>query len=64
MRMQTWRLAQTLAGGDARRVAGLMGQFDQSLQLLRSGDPARPLFLPKDQQTRRSLEDVQRGWLQ
>ena len=63
LRMQTWRLAQTLAGGDARRIAGLMGQFDQSLQLLRSGDPARPLFLPRDAQTRQRFEDVQRGWL-
>ena len=64
MRMQTWRLAQTLAGGDARHITGLMGQFDQSLQLLRSGDPARPLFLPKDPLTQQRFDDVQRGWLQ
>ena len=64
MRMQTWRLAQTLSGGDAGRLADQLAQFDQSVQLLRSGDPARPLFLPKDQRTRQRFEDVQRGWLQ
>ena len=64
MRMQTWRLAQTLSSADARRSAGLVAQFDQSLQLLRSGDPARPLFLPKDSGTQRHFADVQQGWLQ
>ncbi len=64
MRMQTWRLAQTLAGGDTPRVDGLSAQFDQSLQLLRSGDPARPLFLPKDRRTQHSFDDVQLGWRQ
>ena len=31
MRMQTWRLAQTLPGADRRRIESLMAQFDQSL---------------------------------
>ena len=48
MRMQTWRLAQTMAGGDAARIDTSWSAFDQSLTLLRSGDPSRPLFVPHD----------------
>ena len=62
MRMQTWRLAQTLASGDAARVDALAAEFDVSVRLLRSGDPARPLFLPHDARTRATFEDVQQGW--
>ena len=62
MRMQTWRLAQTLAGGDTERVDALAAAFDSSVRLLQSGDPARPLFLPRDARTQAAFEDVQRGW--
>jgi len=63
MRMQTWRLAQTLAGGDTQRVDTLVAQFDDSVRLLRSGDPARPLFVPHDAQTQAAFKDVQQGWM-
>ncbi len=62
MRMQTWRLAQNLAGADHERIAHLMAQFDQSLELLRTGDPARPLFVPNDQPSQQAFADVRRGW--
>src|SRR3990167_11319211 len=62
MRMQTWRLAQTLAGGDRPRIDALIAQFDQSVLLLRQGDPARPLFVPRDDRSLASFADVQRGW--
>jgi len=62
MRMQTWRLAQTLAGGDASRIDALAGQFDQSVATLRSGDPARPLFVPRDARSQAAFADVQQGW--
>lgn len=62
MRMQTWRLAQTLAGGDARQVDALLLQFDRSVALLRSGDPARPLFVPRDDRSQAAFIDVQQGW--
>ena len=62
MRMQTWRLAQTLPTGDKARQAQLMEEFDGSLQLLRQGDPARPLFTPRDAASQAGLVDVQRGW--
>ncbi len=62
MRMQTWRLAQTLPTGDQPRIAELTAAFDQSLQLLRQGDPARPLFTPRDEASQAGLADVQAGW--
>lgn len=63
MRMQTWRLAQTLARVDSAQTAGLMTQFDQSLSVLRTGDPARPLFVPQDDVSRRAFAAVQHHWV-
>ncbi|MDE2398555.1 MAG: type IV pili methyl-accepting chemotaxis transducer N-terminal domain-containing protein [Burkholderiales bacterium] len=63
MRMQTWRLAQTLASGDPREVDRLVARFDQSVELLRSGDPARPLFLPNDRASMERFAEVRRAWL-
>jgi len=62
MRMQTWRLAQTLAAGDTERLSAQLDRFDQTLVLLRSGDPSRPLFVPRDSDSQRALADVQQGW--
>jgi two-component system nitrate/nitrite sensor histidine kinase NarX len=66
MRMQTWRIAQSLAqspaGADMAQRQGLMAQFDLSLQILRTGDPARPLFVPQDAPAQRAFADVQQGW--
>ena len=62
MRMQTWRLAQTLPGADRRRIESLMAQFDQSLAALRAGDPARPLLVPRDGRSQRAFADVQHDW--
>ncbi len=62
MRMQTWRLAQNLAGADAQRVEGLMQQFDQSVAVLLAGDPSRPLFVPRDTRSQQAFADVQAGW--
>jgi two-component system nitrate/nitrite sensor histidine kinase NarX len=63
MRMQTWRLAQTLPGQDATRLQQQLAQFEQTLSLLRSGDPSRPLFVPRDAESQRTFADVQAGWL-
>ncbi len=63
MRMQTWRLAQTLASADRALMARQIAQFDGSVLLLRRGDPARPLFVPRDTRSQASFSDVQRGWL-
>ena len=62
MRMQTWRLAQTLSGGDEDRAAEFFRQFDRSLLLLKNGDPSRPLFTPRDDVSQAAFDDVQQGW--
>ncbi|MCV2422193.1 type IV pili methyl-accepting chemotaxis transducer N-terminal domain-containing protein [Paucibacter sp. DJ2R-2] len=63
MRMQTWRLAQSLEGGNSALIGGQLAQFEQSLLLLRRGDPTRPLVLPKDPATRAAFVVVQDEWL-
>ena len=62
MRMQTWRMAQSLASGDAARLQAQLGQFEQTLGLLRNGDPARPLFVPNDRHSQAAFADVQQQW--
>lgn len=62
MRMQTWRLAQTLAAGDGERVRAQIAQFDHSLEVLRGGDPERPLAVPRDADSRAALQAVQAHW--
>jgi two-component system nitrate/nitrite sensor histidine kinase NarX len=64
LRMQTWRLAsavQSAAPGDA--VAARVREFDTSLDLLRAGDPTRPLFVPWDAQVSADFAAVERVWL-
>jgi two-component system nitrate/nitrite sensor histidine kinase NarX len=63
MRMQTWRMAQTLAREDVQQVAELLAQFDQSVELLRRGDPARPLLVPHDASSQQTFAAVQSDWL-
>lgn len=62
MRMQTWRLAQTLAGADTQRLKAQIMLFDQSVEMLRAGDPARPLTVPRDARSQAAFADVQLGW--
>lgn len=64
LRMQAWRMAEAVASGDADRLAGHARQFDASLELLRTGDPARPLFVPGSQATDRTFETVRRHWFE
>ncbi len=62
LRMQTWRLAQAVGSGDGERLRDLAGQYDRSLELLRRGDPARPLFIPADDVTRAAFDAVDGHW--
>ncbi len=64
MRMQTWRLVQTLAVADRQRIDVRIAQFDQTVGVLRAGDPARPLFVPHDERSQQAFADVQRSWSQ
>jgi len=65
MRMQTWRLAsavQTSLAPD--ELKSLVGVFDESLLLLRTGDPSRPLFVPWDADVDTKFSRVEKLWTQ
>jgi two-component system, NarL family, nitrate/nitrite sensor histidine kinase NarX len=62
LRMQTWRLAQALPGVPAAEQARLAAGFEATLRLLHEGDPARPLLLPRDEQSQAGLARVDRGF--
>lgn len=63
MRMQTWRLSSAvLAQRPAQEIENLVTQFDQSLNLLRTGDPSRPLFVPADDAVRQQFARVVSIW--
>ncbi|MEO8390585.1 MAG: type IV pili methyl-accepting chemotaxis transducer N-terminal domain-containing protein [Polaromonas sp.] len=63
MRMQTWRLASAVqVGANRTELQGLVARFDESLSLLREGDPSRPLFVPWDDQVRQRFADVESLW--
>lgn len=62
MRMQTWRLAAMLPSTSPRARQTLVAQFDDSVALLRGGDPSRPLFVPWDSATRHEFATVEQGW--
>lgn len=62
MRMQTWRLAQTLSANDASQLASRLAQFDQGMALLRQGDPARPLAVPREEASLAALAATQQHW--
>ncbi len=63
MRMQSWRLAstaQTQHEGEA--VQSLVATFDASLELLKVGDPSRPLFVPWDDNVSTRFDSVNSLW--
>jgi two-component system, NarL family, nitrate/nitrite sensor histidine kinase NarX len=63
MRMQTYRMALAIAGGDAPADLAVAARgFDDSLSLLEAGDPSRPLFVPWSAQTRERFDEVRRQW--
>jgi two-component system nitrate/nitrite sensor histidine kinase NarX len=65
MRMQTYRLALEVSGAsDAEAAQVLARSFDESLALLRSGDPSRPLFVPWSAASRERFEQVNDSWRQ
>jgi two-component system nitrate/nitrite sensor histidine kinase NarX len=64
MRMQTYRLALELSGNPASPDAkALARSFDESLALLKSGDPSRPLFVPWSTATRQQFDRVSTHWV-
>ena len=63
MRMQTYRLALEVSGAsDSAAALALAHSFDESLALLRTGDPSRPLFVPWSAASRERFERVNDSW--
>lgn len=64
LRMMTYRLSLALPEGEAPPAGALLlaRQFDASLELLESGNPSRPLFVPWSAASRRQFEAVRGNW--
>ena len=62
LRMNMLRMVIAQQNESPERVAALERQFDDSLELLRTGDPARPLFVPRAEETRERFERVRDEW--
>lgn len=63
MRMQTYRIALGIASGATpAELAPAARGFDDSLAVLRAGDPSRPLFVPWSDGSREHFEEVRLHW--
>ena len=62
MRMQANRLSLTIATSDLKALPGQRAEFERSLELLRDGDPERPLFVPWDDAVRQDFAVIERDW--
>ena len=62
MRMQSYRLSLAVGTGETRELPKLIEEFNQSLQLLRDGDPERPLFVPWDDSVYSNFASVEKEW--
>ncbi len=64
MRMQSFRLSLSISTGDRAAVTQQAEEFENSLSLLRVGDPQRPLFMPWDETIREQFDGVSGDWHQ
>lgn len=62
MRMMTYRSALDAAQGQRDTLAARMQAMDATLDLLESGDPSRPLFVPWNDASRAELAAVREQW--
>lgn len=64
MRMQTYQLALLSNHKEKNEVKDLIGKFDRSLDLLRIGDPSRPLFVPWNERNKVEFVGIGNDWLE
>jgi len=63
LRMQAWRLVSARdIGRMPADVAHMVGEFDNTMTVLREGDPARPLFVPWEELTRARFAELDASW--
>ncbi len=62
MRMQAYRMVLSVSTGDTQALPQQLAEFEGSLQLLRRGDPERPLFVPWDDSVGQRFATVEHDW--
>lgn len=62
MRMQAFRMALARSAGQTTELPPLVQEFEASLQVLRTGDPERPLFVPWDETVQERFVVIERDW--
>lgn len=62
MRMQAYRMSLSVGTGETAALPAQAREFEQSLALLRKGDPDRPLFVPWDDTVRQRFAVVEQDW--
>lgn len=62
LRMMTYRMAFNVAEGRRAELSTHAATFERTLDLLRDGDPSRPLFLPSSTETIEEFARVRSAW--
>ena len=62
LRMNMLRMVLVLQAEPVQALQQRAKEFDASLELLRTGDPARPLFVPWSDETRPRFEAIRAEW--
>lgn len=62
MRMQSYRMALSIGTRETSALPEQVKEFDQSVALLHSGDPERPLFVPWDNVVTARFATVEQDW--
>ncbi|HKW84396.1 MAG TPA: type IV pili methyl-accepting chemotaxis transducer N-terminal domain-containing protein, partial [Burkholderiaceae bacterium] len=62
LRMLTYRMALDASAAHQSDIEAQAAAFDRTLELLRDGDPSRPLFVPSSDETRSEMVNVRTAW--
>ena len=62
LRMYTVRMALARQNGRPGELQALARHFDASLELLRSGDPSRPLYVPWSDEASQRFQGIHSAW--
>jgi len=63
LRMQTWRLASVIQAHAPSHVPmEFIARLDETLKLLKEGDPSRPLFVPWEPEVSKRFAQVEAAW--
>lgn len=62
MRMQAYRLALSVGTDERSELVDQVREFEDSLALLRLGDPERPLFVPWDETVQQRFAVIEGDW--